>query len=308
MLGMLVEPSTGEYPTDYLLSRLRARAAAPAGTGDAAAPPDDRSGVSDRRIWGRLQAERRWLFNQLNRDLRCALAPLFVYFEISTVAQVLRFLAAGHADAAGPVLGGSLLGAELKAILRSRDSVGGVLVGLERFFKRHGAEIKGLEKSFREKDLGRSEELLRGGILAAGLQRSGHKTMVSLLADLVDIRNLRVLARRLRWKTAAVPPLLAGGRLNIRLFDDQFEAADLLRMIGHWTGGAEPNPEMLQPTRLEGFLQTHLVLKTARLRRLGDPVAACIEYIFLQAALTRQQSVRFHGGSALDAAVGAGEG
>lgn len=299
MLSMLIEVSAREYPTDYLLSRLRARAAAPAG------PPDDRSGGIDRRIWEGLQGERGWLFRQVNSDLRWALAPLFVYFEISTVAQVLRFLAAGHLDAAGSALKGSLLNGELKVILRSRDSVTGVLTRLERFFSRHGAGIKGLGKSYEEKDLAQSEEMLRSGILAAGLQRSGHKTMASFLRDLVDVRNLLVLARRLRWKTASDPALLAGGRLNMQFSDEKFDAADLLQMIRHWTGGAEPGPEQLQPTRLEPVLQTYLVRKTARLRRLGDPVAACIEYLFRQDALTRQKSIRFHGGPGLDAAAGA---
>lgn len=300
MLGMLAEVLPHNYPTDYLLARLRVRAENRAAAGETGGGPRPGAAGDDSQIWDHLRQERCWLYSQLNTDLHRILAPLFAYLETGTVALVLRFLAAGRPEDASLVLEGSLLGSELKAVLRTQDSVPGLLARLEHFFRRQGTGMKGLRAGFEENGLAGSEEQIRAKILSVCLERSRHPTITSFLRDLVDMRNLLALARRLRWQESSGPAFLEGGRLRISFSTNPPVAEDLVRIAGHWTGGNGPEQKQLHPVALESVLRSHLLRKISRQRVQGDPVAACIEYLWRLAEQTRQLSRHFHGSAGGD--------
>jgi len=287
-------PSAG-YPTEYLLSRIRSRRFSLLQAGGPESEERRRSGEDDRRIWQGAQAERCWLFAQMNVELRSILAPLFVYFEINTLVQALRNLAAGEPDKIGVVLQQSLLGKGVRDIFRSGKSVSAVLSGFERYCHKHQVDMAGVAAAYAEGGLRRSEEMLRGSLLFRALHDSRHNSVTVFLRDLVGMRNLLVLAMGLRWQAASPLPLLEGGSLDLKRTVQGVSEKDLRRMVRSWTGGDELNAGQLHPAVLEPVLQSSLLQRITRLRRLGDPVVECIEYIWRFFLVTRKRSIRYHG-------------
>jgi hypothetical protein len=232
----------------------------------------------------------------MNVGLRSTLAPLFVYFEINTLVQVLRNLAAGEPDKIGTVLQHSLLSKGIRDIFRSGKSVSAVLSGFERYCHKHQVDMAGVAAAYEVGGLRKSEEILRGSLLSRALHDSRHNSVTVFLRDLVGMRNLLVLAMGLRWQAASPPPLMEGGSIDLKRAAKDVAENDLRRMVRSWTGGDELSAGQLHPVVLEPVLQSSMLQRITRLRRLGDPVVECIEYIWRFFLITRKRSIRYHGG------------
>ena len=292
MLRLLREIPGSGYPADYLLPRLRGRRGS-AG----AAPAIPRGGtvpVGDSPFWEQAARERSWLFRQLDFELRATLAPLFVYFEVGTLVQVLRYLAGNRAESVDGILETSMLSPMIRVILRGRDGVADVLSRLERSLAGEVLALAGIGASFAEGGLRRCEELLRARFLARVLASGGQDDLTLFFQALVDGRNILAVAKALRWRPDPMPALLPGGSLPLPRPGRRCSADELARMVRRFSHGLNLADEQLRPEQLEPLLQAQLLQKLVRRRRAGGAVSSCIEYVWRGQVAARQRSLRLH--------------
>jgi len=296
MLRLLIEGDGREYPADYLLSRIRGRKVrlVPARPGEArfkAMQEED-----DNRIWAAAATERQWLFRQMHSGLRCALAPLFVFFEIDTMARVIRYRSLERSREAENVLQGSILAPAIQKVMRGGGGVTEMLAMLEEFCADRGLPLEGLSNEYTAGGLRRSEEMMRSRFLTQVLDEEEKGEVLSFFQDMVDMRNILTVAKALRWKLPEVPLLLGGGNVRLRSLMTRVSADGLAGMIRRWTSGVSLAGEELHPARLEPFLLNHLGRKIHRRQRGGGSVPVCIAYIWQTFMAARDRSLLFHAG------------
>lgn len=286
----------GGYPTEYLLSRIRSRRSFLSETGPMEKGKLQSFVGNDQKIWQVAQSERRWLFGQMNHELRSMLVPVFVYFEINTLVHIIRSLVSAEPVNIPSLLQKSLLRKRIKDILSNRSSVLEVLARFERYCCEQRVDVAGLVTAYEQGGLRKSEEVLRSRLLLHALHASRHCIVNAFIKDLVDMRNLLVLSMWRRWQVKGAPLLVTGGGINMKFPGKDITENDLHRMIRRWCGGAELSVDQLHPVALEPILQSRLLGKLTRMRRLGDPVSECIEYIWRLFLVTRERSLHYHGG------------
>jgi hypothetical protein len=294
MLRLLTETPGAGYPGDYLRARIQGRrdvlSAAPGAipAGMIAAERDDRP------CWVQAATERSWLFRQLDLELRAALAPLFLFFELGTMATVLRYQAVGRLEDADRALEDSLLAPAVCSVLRGREGLAEILSRLERSPAGQELSLGGIRKSYSEGGLQRCEELLRRRFLAEVLARVRQQDMVFLFRAVVDIRNILALGKWLRWRPESLPALIPGGLVPLPGSVQKVTAEALARMVRRRTQGLDPGPDQLRPEQLESLLEAYLLRQVARRRRTGSVAAACIEYVWRGYVSARECSMRLH--------------
>lgn len=294
MLRLLAEAPGPGYPADYLSARIQGRrgalfAATGATPGRVLAAERD-----DSNCWQQAAAERSWLFRQLDLELRAALSPLFVFFELGAVARVLRYLAGEKAGAADRVLQASMLAPRIRTVLRGREGVAEILTRLEHSPAGLVLSLAGIREGYREGGLQRCEEMLRNRFFAQALARVREGDLVHFFRAVVDIKNILAVAKWLRWRPASMPVLVPGGQLAMAGPRQKMTEERLARMVRHWTHGQEPSGDRLRPEHLESILQAHLLHRLTRRRREGSVTAACIEYVWRCHAFARERSLRLH--------------
>lgn len=295
MLCLLREFPQREYPDDYLLARLRSRRALLLAEYLVEAEEGLPEGTTGKAIREKEQQERQWLFRQMNDGLRRATAPLFVYFEINTLVQCLRFIEAGRVGDINSLLDLSLLSGDLKNNLRDKTAVPDAIACVEGIFNDSPLILKGLGSKYREEGIQGCEEMFRVHFFQKTLRASIDPDMHSFFQDILHLSNTLTMAKCLRWKREATPPLLADASTvktkALSVSEDNLRrlASRLLRKEG--VAVAE-----LLPVNLEPLLMTALLLKMSRRRRVAGEVVACIEYMLRIAVIARNRSIRLHAG------------
>ena len=294
MQRLLIEAHGPGYPGDYLLSRIQGRSGALTGVTGALPAKTGTAERDDSRCWERAATERFWLFRQLDAELRVVLAPLFVFFELGPMATALRYQAGGRPGDADRVLQTSMLAPAIRAVLRGREGVAEVLSRLERSPAGSVLFLAGLRKSYSEGGLQHCEELLRRRFLMQALTMVRQRDLAFFCRAVVDIRNIIVVAKWLRWHPESVPALIPGGQVPLPRTGKMVTAEMLARMVRRWTHGLNPAGDQLRPEFLEPFLHAHLLRRLTRRRREGGVAAACIEYVWRGYFFARECSLRLH--------------
>lgn len=294
MLRLLTEAPGPGYPADYLSARIQGRRGVLRAAVNAIPAKALTADRDDSRYWELAAAERFWLFRQLDRELRAALAPFFVFFELGAVARALRYLAGEKPGDADRSLQTSMLAPKIRTVLRGREGVAEVLARLERSPAGLLLSLAGIRESYREGGLQRCEEALRSRFLTQALARVQQDDLVLFFRAMVDIRNMLTVAKFLRWRPDPAPVLIPGGQVSLPGSAQRTTAEMLARMVRRWTHGQAPAGDQLRPEHLEPILQEHLLRRLTRRRRSGGVAAACIEYAWRGHAFARECSLRLH--------------
>lgn len=279
MQKLLHEFCQREFPSDYLVARLRSRRAF-----IRTVPEElDENGytaieASDERE--KAVEERRWLFGQLNTEQRKNLAPLFLYFELEVLVQCLRCLEAGQTIFIDGLLEKSLLAGSVKQVLITSNGMTDVLAGLERVFNEAHVPVSGLIGSYDEGGIRNCEKMMRTTFLSQVCRRCPHGEILEFFRDIVDIRNTMTVAKYLHWQISSTPDLIAGGRFECRIVRKNVNEGMLIRMISHFAGGTTVSEELKNPIRLEPVLFYGMLKKMTRSRRVSGPVTAVVEYLW----------------------------
>lgn len=274
MKALVTYPQAG-YPTDYLLSRVRGRRTAlvtdwpallAAGT-----PPVE----TEEAIRQSLQAEFVWLFRQMNQPLRRLFAPVFLTFELRTVAQCLR-----HQEREPQMnerlLARSLLAAELQRALRRPGDLAQAVATVAAAFTPPGTARGELEKAYAADGLPAFEIALAGVWFERALRESRHPHIRRFLQRLIDLRNVLLLGKHLRWELTQPPRFLDGGALPLRRLGQAWQQRrPQLLFPAHFAGSATPTTAEAEAALL-GTISEEL----RRASRQPEAVGLLLDYIW----------------------------
>lgn len=202
MIGLLVNPPQPGYPADYLLARLAVRRRR---WEEELAPRGEAAGS-----WAALAQEFRWLYGQLNAQLRQELAPLFVYFELRPLFLFLRGLAGTKGGEGTRVLMATLLADGLKRDLLREHEAGAALRLLSRVWP---TKID-LGRLAATGGLAAVEQEMTRQVLAIAASRPA--VLQRFWAAVADRENVMALAKRLHWQAERPFAYHAGGAIDRR--------------------------------------------------------------------------------------------
>lgn len=225
-----------------------------------------------------LQQEYFWAFSRMDEPLRSATAAFFWLAEVRTLSLCLRLLSGDGADLAG-LLKSSLLVNDIRAVLLNDRGPAAVVSSLSALLAGYDGRFAGVDEAWRSGGYGAFEAALQDRTLTAVNDPSLHPAMRSFMTLLIDSRNLISLAKRLRWRLRALPPLLQGGTLSLLRLAKLFEQRDNAGLchLAMRLGGEAPYSETAGLERILYEAQTRAM---RRLARQADGVGAIIDYLW----------------------------
>jgi hypothetical protein len=250
--------------------------------------------ADDTVIWDAAATARRWIYLQMDGNLRETLAPVFVHFELRTLVFCLRTLGSPHADTGMVDLGHSLLAKGLKNIFLSPATPAEIIGRVEKFMGDSALAMNGLVASYGEGGVQGCEEFIRRRFLEQVVAVSRHPAVTGWFRKLIDLRNILAMAKWLRWQVDPAPGLINGGHLRLRAADQSPAAANLEKMVRRFTGGGKLTTAELHPVSLESLLHNHLSQQMARRMRSPEPVECCLGYLWHGFAGSRKRSGAYH--------------
>jgi vacuolar-type H+-ATPase subunit C/Vma6 len=296
-MELLRDPATDGFPTDYLLARIRGRRAALAADWRALRAHGLAPGTTDERIWEALLAEFEWLYGQMNRALRQRLAPVFELFELKTIVLCVRSKAAHRSSEIERLLARSLLAAPLQEALRHEPDVRSAVAAVTELAARGAAPVREAGSAYASHGLRGFEDGLMRGYLAQAAASRLHPVVRQFFAAFIDLRNVMILYKQLRWDVAEGAAFISGGTIEPSRFERALarrEPAAVDDLVKQATGrGAVP------AAASEGALETVLLSSlTRRLRQAGrdsEDVGTILDYLWRTYVHARNLAVMFHG-------------
>lgn len=284
-----------EFPSEYLLPRLLARNAAAAASVQACLDGDNPvPWATDQDIAGQLLAERFWLYHQLHSRLRCALGPIFLFFELKTLINWLRVRQARASDGLlHSFLARSLLCPELHKTLRKEEEPAALAKRLEKFLcTRLDPGFTGIAAIYNENGLLDFEKQLYQIYLERIGLAAPEATVRSFFKGLVDQRNILALAKANLWQEKMT--FVVGGDLAVnwqRALTEPKRADRVLARL-HWESGLPR--EVQELSTLEDFLLHRLCRILQRQARSGTK-ERIIHYLWQQDIHARNMGLLLHG-------------
>lgn len=295
LMELLNQPAFEGYPDDYLMARIRGRRAnlgTPPPVASARRSAGEVAGTEARLGPG---TEFIWVYRQMNERLRQTFAPLFLWFEVRTILISLRFRRGGERGEVAGLLATSLLAARVKRVLAEEGEPAAAITEVALLMGGVAEPYRDLGALYRER--GGREYEQRFAILY--LERMAdlplHPVLREFFRGVIDLRNLLVLSKQLRWGLHEPQAFVQGGtvptgRLGAVLAKES--AAGLANLIGTLPGMAAVSGT---PASLEPLLLAWL---TGRVRKLArDPlgIGLILDYLWKCRVASRNQGLIVHG-------------
>ncbi len=228
-MELLRKVGEGEYPTDYLLSRIRARRALMITDwrrlllGEplrdlvlsryGPVPEEDPEAV-----WRFLLKEFGSVYFQMNKDLRSFFAPFFLYAELRTVFICLRYAKGGEDGKIGGLLSLSLLSGNIREILGGGRDLPLIIDGLGEMLSPLSKEFAGLGIIFEKKGLRGIEQRVTTAYLEYVVHSGLDPLMKEFFVSIIDSRNVLSLYKHIRARGKAAPQFIDGGRITEKIY------------------------------------------------------------------------------------------
>lgn len=232
--AFLIEPAREGYPTDYLLSRIGRRRRDLVTDWEAAGAPDAQAiaerpfpapGTTAGEARARMHREYRWVYLQMNRDLREIFAPFFLWHELRTILTALRFLRAGARERVAALLETSLLGERVQRVLRGEEKPFNGRDALSELVESDRRRLREMGTWYGERKGREYEERF----LALHLERTSrlklHPVLREFFGRLIDHENLLALAKQLHWKLREPQAFISGGTIPEKRLEKALDAA-----------------------------------------------------------------------------------
>lgn len=298
-IELLRDIESDGFPADYLLARVRARRAALVSDWPRLSAGGLPAGTSDESLWSALLGEFEWLHRQMNRGLRGTFAPVFVLFELKTIVLCVRNKAAQRDAEIERLLERSLLSDRVQQALRAPTDVRSTVVALSSALAADAADFPSLEQAYAEEGLKGFEDGLMHGYLARVAATRMHPAVRAFFASFIDLRNLMILYKHLRWAIAGEAGFIPGGTVEPARFAQaaaRKEFAGLDSLAKEVTG-----PGWVTATASEGALESVLLSRmTQRLRKAGrndQGVPLLLDYVWRSYVQARNLAVLHHAGA-----------
>lgn len=261
------EESDG-FPTDYVIARIKGRGTTLVSDWRRFLERDTPPETTDERIWEALLRELEWLHAQMNRHLRETFAPLFALFEIKTIVLCMRNRALGRTGEIARLLEHSLLAGPVKRELSDPSKAAAWTARSEN----------ALMRVFLEET-------------AAGDLEPALKAFFTLF---IDLRNLMLIYKRLRWTLAEPCPFITGGSIELSLLENVRDETALDELLWRVTG-LETVSVAASEGALESILLRNLTRQLLKRRRAADDAALIVAYVWRLYVQARNEAILHHG-------------
>lgn len=294
-MNLLRDIDSPGFPNDYLITRIKGRRAALITDWKAVRAHGLAAGIADERIWGALLSELEWLYGQMNRALRECFAPVFVLLELKTIVLCLRNKEAHRATEIDTLLTHTLLADSIRLVLRDQPDVPASITTLVETTAEALPGLGEAATAYADRGLRGFEDSLMRGYLAHAATTRSHPVIQQFLRAFVDLRNVMILYKQLRWGVEDAGAFIDGGT---------FEPSRLVQ-LNSWEGLAKEAAglRVLPAAANQGALETVLLTSlTGRLRQSGrdnlgrnsDGVGLILDYIWRIYVHARNVAVLYH--------------
>jgi len=306
-MELLQKPADAGYPAEYLLSRIRGRRSGlirdwkrliyDASLFEASSLPKmgGLKAKSPDGVWASLMKEYRWVYGQMNMQLRRTFGPFFLYSELRTLIICLRRLPDRKAGVLDELLNRSLLSDEMKQVLFLSTDLQTAVSGIERMFAPLGKKAPGLGSILETDGLRGVEQRLIEWYLAETVASGLDPLLKLFFSRLIDARNIMSIYQYLRLEIKTVPPLIPGGMVPEARLLGIAKGGDLIA-VGSLTEELTGVPvERPDPTLVELALYRGI---TRWLKKAGrDPfgVAPILDYLWRCSIEAMNFSVLYYG-------------
>lgn len=167
------------------------------------------------RIRLNLLQEYRWVYLQMNEQLRGIFRPFFLYSELRTLFICLRHVKNGNASSTAGVLEKSLLSDEIKTVLLTAQETETAVRGIEKIFLSFSGRFSGIADLLAASGLRGVEQKMTASCLAVVMEmKKLHPLMRIFFERLIDARNILAMYKFLKFGQQKRPTLLPGGTLR----------------------------------------------------------------------------------------------
>lgn len=307
-MELLQNPADRGYPEEYLLSRIRGRRsrlirdwkhlvydAALFESSLSRKPGGLMKGISPEGTWENLLREYRWVYGQMNRQLREIFGPFFLYSELRTLFICLRRLSDRKAGALDELLSRSLLSDAMKDVLLMSTDLKAAVAGVGRLFAPFYKTVAGLTEVLEAEGLRGVEQRVTERYLAETVRSGLHPIMKMFFSRLIDARNSISLYKYLRLELKTLPPVIPGGLISEARLLEIAKSGDLVEvgsLVRELTGVSVERPD---PTLIELALYRGV---SRWLKKVGrDPfgVAPILDYLWRCSIEAMNLRVLFYG-------------
>jgi hypothetical protein len=240
---------------------------------------DGLPGASEEAIWGSLLLELNWVHLQMNPRLRQTFTPLFLLFELKTIVLCLRKRAFDKTAGAEELLEGSLLADAVKQALAQAVDLQSVIAAL--------GETMSIA----------SDDALVRIFLEQVADRKLHPVIREFIGLFIDLRNIVILYKHLRWELKGEAPFIRKGAIDTSDFHkileshDQRGFDDLVRGVT----GAGALSNAASEAALESVLLRGMTTKLRRIGRESEDVGLILDYVWRVYIQARNLAVIYHG-------------
>jgi hypothetical protein len=253
--------------------------------------------ASEEDSWAGLLSELGWIHRQMHDRLRQTFAPLFGLYELKTIVLCLREKAVENSAVVAALLGPSLLSEPMKKALRDPADTRSTIANVVDVLARIGGGFANLDAAYAESGLrGFEDGLLRAFLEQAASERY-HPRIDDFFCAFVDLRNVIILHKHLRWSMDAPAPFVDGGRVErerlTRILKDRSEP-DFGRLVKELTGLPEA-PSAADEAGLETVLLRSLTSHLRRLGREDEAVGLILDYLWRNYVQARNLAVLHYG-------------
>jgi hypothetical protein len=280
------------YPTDYLLARIKGRrlelisdwrsltAADPLEALRSSRYAGVSGGAPEAAVWLKFLTELDWLYRQMDERVRDSFAPVFFWFELRTLLISLRFLRGGDGPKVTELLATSLLAERVKRVLKGGEKAAPVVDALISRLKAVAERCWRLRGIYRDVGAREFEEQLLAIYLERVAGEAPHLLIREFFRALIDMRNLLILYKQLRWNIGKPAAFVKGGdigRSKLRNIAERRDLAEVTQLILSLPGMGEP------PASRENVEHLLLGWLTRRVRRWGrEPagVGPILDYLW----------------------------
>jgi len=296
MINLLRDLESPGFPNDYVIARIKGRRASLLANWKAARAHGLTPGTSDERIWEALLNELEWLYGQMNRRLRECFASVFVLLELKTIVLCLRNKEAGRVAGIDTLLTHTLLADSLRQVLRDQPDVRSTVTTL---IETAAGALPGLREAataYTDHGLRGYEDSLMRGYLAHTVTTQLHPLIQRFLLAFVDLRNVMILYKQLRWGVEDAGAFIEGGMFKLSRLVNLLASKEL----NSWEELAKEAMavKVVPAAASEGALETVLLTSlTGRLRQIGrdwDGVGLILDYIWRIYVHARNLAVLYH--------------
>lgn len=293
-MNFLHEPPQPAYPAGYLTARVRGRRTRlirnwqPYLIRSAPLPV-----ATDAEIWEIFLAEARWLYSQMNPNLREIFRPVFGFFELHTLMQALRFIAAQEQEKATDILAHTLLHETIRNKLLGGKNLRAILPPLISQLTAPSVEKeKNITAIYDKEGLRGVEQYFALTYLEKVRREKRHPHVAFFFGALIDLRNTLSLAKQRRWKLDNLPELLTDGNTPVRQLTRRFLAKERI--------AAE------DVSKVENTMYQTLTRRLQQLARQPDSVALLLQHLWQHYIQARNLGVLLHG-KGMDQGLATGE-